>query len=102
MESNGELIAYLEGLACLTLTDEEKQRLAEDLREILSGMARLGELDTGNVPERSHPFDHVNAFREDEIRPSWDRELILSNAPDRNEEMFIAPRIIGNGGDRHE
>ncbi len=89
-----KLIAYLEELSCLTLTDEEKQRLTGDLKDILSGMERLSELDTEGAAERSHPFDNVNAFREDETRPSFDRELILRNAPDRTDEMFAAPRSI--------
>ena len=87
-----ELISYLEDLSCLTLTTEEKQRLTGDLEDILSGMARLGELDTENVPERSHPFDNVNSFREDEPQASISRDLILKNAPHRDEEMFIVPK----------
>ena len=88
------LISYLEDLSCLKLTVAEKRRLLGDLEEILSGMARLSELDTENVPERSHPFDRVNAFREDAVTPSFDRELILRNAPVSDGEMFIAPQTV--------
>jgi aspartyl-tRNA(Asn)/glutamyl-tRNA(Gln) amidotransferase subunit C len=94
MQIDEKLISYLEDLSYLTLSDDEKVRLANDLREILSGMARLGELNTENVPERSHPFDNVNAFRDDEVQASFDRELILKNAPARNNEMFIAPKTV--------
>jgi aspartyl-tRNA(Asn)/glutamyl-tRNA(Gln) amidotransferase subunit C len=89
-----KLIAYLEDLSCLTLSGPEKTRLAGDLKEILGGMERLGELDTENVGERSHPFDNVNAFRGDEAKASFDRELILKNAPQKNGEMFIAPKTV--------
>lgn len=94
MQIDDTLITYLEGLSCLTLSDDEKVRLEGDLDKILNGMARLGELDTSGVPERSHPFDHVNVFRDDETNASFDRELILRNAPDRNDEMFIAPKTV--------
>ena len=94
MEIDGKLIAYLEDLSCLTLTDSEKKRLAEDLKQILGDMECLGDLNTADVPERSHPFDNTNAFRDDVIRASFDRELILKNAPDRNEGMFSAPKTI--------
>ena len=57
-------------------------------------MERLGELNTDGVPERSHPFDNVNAFREDEVTASFERELVLKNAPVRNAEMFIAPKTV--------
>ena len=97
MQIDEKLITYLEGLSYLTLPDDEKQRLTEDLREILSHMARLGELDTENAPERSHPFDNVNAFRDDKVCASFSREFILKNAPDRNSEMFIAPKTKETG-----
>lgn len=88
------LIAYLEDLSCLTLTDEERQRLSGDLSKILSYMERLGELDTEHIPERSHPFDSVNAFRDDVAQVSFDSELILKNAPNRNDAMIIAPKTV--------
>jgi aspartyl-tRNA(Asn)/glutamyl-tRNA(Gln) amidotransferase subunit C len=92
-----KLISYLEDLSCLTLSNAEKIRLTGDLKDILSGMERLSELDTEGVPERSHPFDNVNAFRDDETGLSFDRELILKNAPDRNDEMYIAPKTVEQG-----
>ena len=94
MTVDDKLIAYLEDLSCLTLSDEEKHRLSGDLTEILSSMARLGELDTTGVPERTHPLDHVNAFRDDVARASTDRNLILRNAPEKNDEAVIAPKTV--------
>ncbi len=91
---DNQLISYLEDLSCLTLTDKEKHRLSDDLEKILVYMDRLGELDTERVSERSHPFDHTNAFRDDEIGVSFDRELILKNAPEQNDEMFMAPKTV--------
>jgi len=94
MQIDSSLISYLEDLSCLTLSDGEKSRLTGDLQKILDYMARLSELNTDGVPERSHPFDNVNVFREDEERPSLERGLILKNAPVRNDEMFIAPMTV--------
>jgi aspartyl-tRNA(Asn)/glutamyl-tRNA(Gln) amidotransferase subunit C len=94
MRIDGNLISYLEDLSCLTLSDSEKSRLTGDLQEILDYMARLGELNTAGAVERSHPFDNVNGFRDDEARDSVSRELILKNAPAKNEAMFIAPKTV--------
>ena len=94
MRIDTELIAYLENLSYLTLSEEEKLRLTGDLQDILNGMARLGELDTTGVSERSHPFDNINSFRDDEIKSSLDRALILQNAPRKNDETFIAPSAV--------
>jgi len=94
MQIDEKLIAYLEDLSCLTLSPDEKRCLAADLEKILRDMARLGEVETGGVSESSHPFDHVNAFRDDQVQTSLGRELILKNAPARNHEMFLAPRTV--------
>ena len=94
MQVNDKLISCLEDLSCLTLTDGEKKILAKDLQKILNSIALIGELNTGGVPECIHPFDKVNIFREDETRPSLDRELLLKNAPVKNKEMFIAPKTL--------
>jgi len=88
------LISYLEELSCLTLSEEEKIRMTKDLQKIIDSIARLSELDTEGVSECTHPFDKANVFRNDEVQPSFDRELILKNAPVRNEEFFAAPKTI--------
>ncbi|MCL2053986.1 MAG: Asp-tRNA(Asn)/Glu-tRNA(Gln) amidotransferase subunit GatC [Oscillospiraceae bacterium] len=88
------LISYLEDLSHLLLSEDEKARLTESLEKILNGMAKLGALELENIPERSHPFDNVNAFREDIVKHSFDRELILKNAPVKTDEMFIAPKTV--------
>ena len=94
IEINTELISYLEDLSCLSLADDEKQRLTVELEDILGYMARLGELDTESIPERSHPISHVNAFRDDVVHVSFDRAFILKNALLKNEEAFIAPTTV--------
>jgi len=94
MQIDSKLISYLEDLSCLALSDGEKTSLTGDLQKILDYMARLGEIDTNGVNERSHPFDDVNAFRDDEVRASFERELILKNAPVKNDEFTVAPKTV--------
>jgi len=94
MQVNQELITYLENLSFITLSDEERQDFAGELEKILGDLAILNELDTSGVTERSHPFDGVSGYREDEVKPSFKRELILKNAAERSGEAFIAPNTI--------
>jgi aspartyl-tRNA(Asn)/glutamyl-tRNA(Gln) amidotransferase subunit C len=94
MKIDDKLVTYLEDLSYLTLSNDEKSRLTGDLKNILGSMERLRELNTENVSERSHPFDNVNAFRNDEAQASFEREFILKNAPNRDDEMFIVPKTV--------
>ena len=94
MNIDDRLIQYLEDLSCLTLSEGEKNRITDDLQKILHFFDFLSELNTDGVPECSHPFDNVNVFREDAVRPSLDRALLLRNAAVHNDEYFIAPKTV--------
>jgi len=94
MQIDEKLISSLEDLSCLILSDSEKSRLTEDLQKIFIGISKIKELNTEGVPECSHPLNNVNIFRNDEVKPSLERELVLKNAPVRNEEMFVAPKTV--------
>ncbi len=85
-----KLIAYLEDLSYLYLTDNEKIRIAGDMEKILEGMARLSELGTDDIPVKPQC---INELRKDTVTPSFDRNLILRNAPEKNNEMFISPKV---------
>ena len=94
MQIDDKLITYLEDSSCLTLSADEKSQIAEDLQKIIDGISRIFELNTDGVPECIHPFDNANVFRNDEVYPSFNRELILKNAPVKNEEFFISPKTV--------
>ncbi|MBQ6554580.1 MAG: Asp-tRNA(Asn)/Glu-tRNA(Gln) amidotransferase subunit GatC [Firmicutes bacterium] len=89
-----ELIQYLEELSRLTLTDDEAKKAKEDLTKILGYIDTLNQLDTDNVEPMSHPFPYTNNFREDAVKPSEDRELILKNAPQQKDGCFKVPTTV--------
>lgn len=88
------LIKYLEELSRLTLTPQEEEKSKEELTKILGYIDTLNELDTTDVEAMSHPFSYTNNFREDECKPSTDRELILANAPQQKDGCFKVPTTV--------
>ncbi|WP_448875141.1 Asp-tRNA(Asn)/Glu-tRNA(Gln) amidotransferase subunit GatC [Desulfobulbus propionicus] len=95
MKITREEVQHVARLARLELSEAEVDRMTGQLDAILSYVAKLDQLDTSGVPVTTHTQAVVNAFREDEVRPSLDRELVLKNAPDHNGEAFVVPRVIG-------
>jgi aspartyl-tRNA(Asn)/glutamyl-tRNA(Gln) amidotransferase subunit C len=87
-------VEYIAGLAQLTVDDATKERLVQELGDILAYMEKLNELDTSNVEPMMHALKITNVFREDEVRPSLDRETALMNAPKTDGEYFLVPRIL--------
>jgi len=87
-------VEYVAHLSRLALSDEEMDRFAEQLDEILHYIDKLNELDTSDVEPLVHAIDRANVFREDEPAGSLAQKDALQNAPDYSEGCFKVPRII--------
>ncbi|MGQ9729637.1 MAG: Asp-tRNA(Asn)/Glu-tRNA(Gln) amidotransferase subunit GatC [Candidatus Zipacnadales bacterium] len=89
-------VVHLAKLAHLALSDAEIERLQRELNRIMEHFAELQELDTEAIEPMSHAdMSLENIFREDQVTASLPLEVILQNAPDRVEEFFRVPRIVG-------
>ena len=95
MKITREEVQHVAKLARIELSAAEVERMTGQLDAILSYVAKLDELDTSGVAVTTHTQNVVNAFREDEVRPSLPRERALANGPDQNDEAFVVPRVIG-------
>ena len=82
-------------LARLLLTEPELEKVTGQLGAVLEYIALLGEVDTERVEPMAHPLDPVDAFREDELRPSLPRGQALANAPDHDEQCYRVPAVLG-------
>jgi len=89
-----EEVQHVARLARLSLTDEELERMREQLDAILAYIDKLRELDVEGVEPTSHAVPLVNVMRDDEVTPALPQEAALANAPDRAGELFRVPRII--------
>jgi aspartyl-tRNA(Asn)/glutamyl-tRNA(Gln) amidotransferase subunit C len=86
-----EEVLHVAKLARLALTDDEVERLREQLDAILDAVSKVSELDLSDVPPTSHPLDLVNVLAEDEPRPSLPRDVALANAPAPEDGAFRVP-----------
>jgi len=87
-------VEYVAGLAQLTLDEATKERLVGEMGDILAYMDKLNELDTTGIEATTHVLEMTNVYRDDEVRPSLDREAALQNAPKTNGEYFLVPKIL--------
>ena len=84
-------VLHVAKLARLKVTDDEVDRMAEELSKILEHVETMNELDLEGVEPTSHVVDLVNVLREDVPRPGLDRETALEQAPDATETGFRVP-----------
>jgi len=84
-------VDYVARLARLELSDEEAERMAVELSNVLDHIDRIRELDLEGVEPTSHVVDVVNALRADEPWPSLRREVALAQAPEPVDGGFGVP-----------
>ena len=98
MKITNDEVLHVASLARLKLSEEEAKRLETDMAGIIEFADKLNELDTEGVVATAHAIPMQNAFRADEVKPSFDRREILKNAPDFDEEGFIVPKVVEQKG----
>lgn len=80
-------------LSKLFVADDEIDKLTKDMAEIISFADTIN-----NASDEGSDFDNINgmsnAFREDVVVPSYDRERILLNAKDSDDGCFMVKNIM--------
>lgn len=88
-------IEYTAKLARVSLREDEKEKLARQLEDILAYVEKLKELDTDKIEPMTHVLPLKNVFRRDELKASLPIEKVLANVPAKSkEDAFTVPKII--------
>ena len=90
-----EQVEHIAVLARLKLSPEETEKFAHELAVILEYVDQLKSVNTDKVEPKDQFISAENVFRSDQVRPSLSREQALANAPDRDDEFFRVPKVIG-------
>jgi aspartyl-tRNA(Asn)/glutamyl-tRNA(Gln) amidotransferase subunit C len=90
-----EDVLHVARLARLEIPEDEIERVQSELSAILDAVGKVSELDLSDVEPTSHPLDVVNAWADDEPRPSLAQDDALANAPDPAEGAFRVPAVGG-------
>ncbi len=87
-------VRHIAKLARLELSEEEIEKFAGQLSQILDHAAKIRELDLDGIEPLTHAIDRKNVFRKDVVKPGLSTEDALKNAPEREENYFKIPPII--------
>jgi aspartyl-tRNA(Asn)/glutamyl-tRNA(Gln) amidotransferase subunit C len=94
MKITTQEVEHVAKLARLELSDREKEKLTDQLSNILTYVEKLNELDTKGVEPTSHVLDISNVMRNDEPGESLTQERALANAPEKAAGHYKVPKII--------
>ena len=94
MAISREQVEHVARLARLGLTEEETDRLQQQLSQILGHMQMIDQLDTSAIPPTAQVIPVSTVMRDDEARPSIPVEDVLRNAPSREGDFFKVPPVL--------
>ena len=94
MEVSREEILHIAKLANLNLKEEEIEKSAKKLEEILNFAQIINNANTDEIKETIMSNENYNVFRKDEIVEFEDKEALLQNAPTKEDGMFQIPKVI--------
>jgi len=94
MKIDDQIIEKISGLAYLEFGEGEKEKIRQDLEQILTFVEKLKELDTENVEPLVYLSDKTDVLREDRMIPTISNEDALLNAPEKSGRFFKVPKVI--------
>jgi aspartyl-tRNA(Asn)/glutamyl-tRNA(Gln) amidotransferase subunit C len=94
MSINKDTIKKISKLARISVTNEETDRLQRDLNSILKFVEQLKELNTDKIIPIASVSDQLLTMNEDEVKKINEKKEILQNAPDKNTNYYIVPKVI--------
>lgn len=87
-------MTHLATLARLDPTPDDLERFSLQCKKILQYMDSLQKVDTESIEPMYTTLEGHNAMRPDiTVQPSTQQD-ILANAPKKNDDYFIVPRIV--------
>lgn len=92
MSVTKEELKHIASLSRLKLTDEELDAL--NIEAVIEFARELSNVDTGDESPTNHISDICNVFREDVVKPSFDRDDILRNAPAKARGCILVPKVV--------
>ena len=94
MEVSKEEILHIAKLANLKLNEEEIPEYIKNLQDILNFANIVNKAPIQGLEISNGAMDNSNVFRKDEIKEFEDKEALLQNAPDKQDNMFRVPKVI--------
>ncbi len=94
MKVSREEIMHIAKLANLNLKEDEIDTYILHLQDILNFANIVNNAPVEGVSETIGANENYNVFRKDEIKVFEDNEALMSNAPEKERNMFKIPKVI--------
>jgi aspartyl-tRNA(Asn)/glutamyl-tRNA(Gln) amidotransferase subunit C len=94
MSVTNEQVRHIARLARIAMSDEEIERLAPELNNILGWVEQLAEVNTDGIEPLTAVIEQKLRLREDAVTDGDIREDVFANAPEPQHGFFGVPKVI--------
>ena len=94
MQVSKEELLHIANLACLEIEENEVEKYLLNLQDILNFANIVNNAPVEELGITIGANEAKNIFRKDEIKNFSDTELLLLNAPAKEQNMFKIPKVI--------
>ncbi|MCP3876094.1 MAG: Asp-tRNA(Asn)/Glu-tRNA(Gln) amidotransferase subunit GatC [Desulfobacteraceae bacterium] len=94
MKISKDEVEKIAHLARLEIDDSQKEKMAEQLSNILQYIDKLKDVDVEGVKLSSGAAFMNNVLRPDVQKVSPGPDVTLANAPQRDEDFYVVPRVV--------
>lgn len=95
IEVTDELISKLQTLALIELNEKEKERIKNDIKNILEFFDKINQLDLTGIEPLFHPIS-TGKLRKDEISEALKRDEALKNVKRKEDGYIVGPATYGD------
>ena len=89
-----EEVRHLAVLARVRMTEEELERMRDQMSNILENFDVLSQVDTEGVEPTGPSVDLNTVMRKDEVAPSLPLKDVLDNAPSTEGDLFRVRAVL--------
>ncbi len=81
-------------MARLTLSPEELLKLGAAVEQMLAHFSHMKEIDVEGLAPTTHALLRENRLRDDVENRTDNLEMLLNNAPEREERFIVVPNVL--------
>ena len=94
MSVDADTVRRIAHLARIAVADDEVEHLRGELNAILAFVEQLSEVDVAGVEPMTSVTPMVMKKRADMVTDGGDADAVLQNAPAREGNYFVVPKVV--------
>jgi aspartyl-tRNA(Asn)/glutamyl-tRNA(Gln) amidotransferase subunit C len=94
MSVDAEVVRRIAHLARIAVADEEVEQVRGEINAVLAFVEQLAEVDVTGVEPMTSVSPMEMKKRQDVVTDGGDADAILKNAPAREDNYFLVPKVV--------